>query len=1033
MPKYVLSFVTSIVIVHTAMAADLRRFEDAALHAVQFVDKAEGWAVGDEGVVWHTIDSGTTWERQSTGVRASLRSVHFLNPFTGWVAGREELSQGKSVGVLLFTDDGGLHWRQCGRNTLPGLNHVRFIDGKTGYVAGDGTDAFPSGVFQTVDGGQSWQLVPGPRSPGWLAAEFSDAKHGALVGAWSRLATLQDGAIGAADVDTLGGRSLRGLQLDGRRAVAVGQGGVVLQSDTGGARWGYANLKLPQEVLANWDFHSVHCRGDQIWIAGRPGSALLHSADWGRNWRIVVTGQPLPLNSIHFADLQRGWAVGEFGAILATEDGGKTWKTQRRGGLRAAVLFVHAGPEGIPLDTVAHVGGEEGYLAAALRVNAPDPASAQAVRARDAARWAAAMCKAGGAAGEMLWQFPLPLHRGLSEKRDLLKAWDSAHADRAAEQYLRQLVLSLRIWRPAVVITDHPTASATPAAALVGEALKEAVSRAADPAIFAEQIQSLGLEPWQVQKLYGCWEKQVDAHVTVDTNEVGPRLEASPRDFAAPAAALLAESSTGPLPLPGWRHYRLLAGHMEGAEGHRNLMEGVALAPGGTSRRELAAVKDPPPEVLKASRAQRNLMALAETPLDDKTDSGKLLAQLGPTLAQMPDDQASAAAVAVASHFARIGQWTLAREAFLFMVDRYPAHPRAADAYQWLIRYNSSSEARRRYELGQFLIVANLQYQSAANPEIALTNALITTKGNSSVGLQQAALSTLSQSTETRQWHQGCLQIGKRLQAFGPAYAADPALHFCLNAARRNLGEFEPAREWYAQFRNQQPDGAWKTAAAAEMWLANRAGPPPKPVIFCRPAAERPKLDGNFDDACWEGLQPLVLKNAVGDTTKEYVTEARLAYDKEYLYLALRCTHPEGRAAEQVKVRQRDADLRAYDRVSLLLDLDRDYATYFHLQVDQRGCVCEDCWGDKTWNPRWFVAAKSDATSWCIEAAIPMTELTGDTVTVGKAWACNVVRVLPGRGVQAMSLPADVQPRPEGLGLLLFGAEPTIRNPKGGQ
>jgi hypothetical protein len=39
---------------------------------------------------------------------------------------------------------------------------------------------------------------------------------------------------------------------------------------------------------------------------------------------------------------------------------------------------------------------------------------------------------------------------------------------------------------------------------------------------------------------------------------------------------------------------------------------------------------------------------------------------------------------------------------------------------------------------------------------------------------------------------------------------------------------------------------------------------------------------------------------------------------------------------------------------------------------------------------------------------------------VGTAWACNVVRVLPGRGVQALAQPADVEPLPEGMGLLLF-------------
>src|SRR5262249_8783794 len=96
-----------------AWAGDLRNFADAPLYAVQFVDTNEGWAVGDEGVVWHTIDGGRTWERQPTGVRTSLRSLHFLNPYTGWIAGREELPHGGSGGVVLFTRDGGLKWQRA--------------------------------------------------------------------------------------------------------------------------------------------------------------------------------------------------------------------------------------------------------------------------------------------------------------------------------------------------------------------------------------------------------------------------------------------------------------------------------------------------------------------------------------------------------------------------------------------------------------------------------------------------------------------------------------------------------------------------------------------------------------------------------------------------------------------------------------------------------------------------------------------------------------------------------------------------------
>ena len=68
-------------------------FDDAGIHAVQFIDQSEGWAVGDDGVIWHSIDGGKTWERQKTGTRASLRGVHFQTPYTGWAVGRIETAE----------------------------------------------------------------------------------------------------------------------------------------------------------------------------------------------------------------------------------------------------------------------------------------------------------------------------------------------------------------------------------------------------------------------------------------------------------------------------------------------------------------------------------------------------------------------------------------------------------------------------------------------------------------------------------------------------------------------------------------------------------------------------------------------------------------------------------------------------------------------------------------------------------------------------------------------------------------------------
>jgi photosystem II stability/assembly factor-like uncharacterized protein len=1029
--------------------AELRNFEDAALHAVQFWDNREGWAVGDEGVIWHTIDGGKHWERQPSGVRASLRSLHFLDPYTGWVVGREELPNGAgSTGVVLYTKDGGLTWQRVMLNMLPGLNRVRFVGAdagyKIGYLVGDGNDAHPSGVFVTTDCGRSWQPVPGERSASWLAAAFGDNGEGALAGAWNRLATVRKDRVFQVNMDTLGGRSLCDLQLRGDDGLAVGQGGLILRSERSrGSSWNYVTkLSLPDEVRRAWDFHAVHGVGSHYWVVGRPGSAALHSADRGQSWQVVRTGQPLPLNGISFTDEEHGWAVGEFGTILATADGGQTWRVQHRGGQMAAVLLLHARAGGIPLDTVAQLGGQEGYLCAALRVTASDLTTAALRRSAEGARFAAAVRQAGGAAAEMLWAFPLSSHLLRSPRTDLLRAWDTLHGDQAADQLLRQLVLTLRMWRPAVVITDDSGEKSGSFAcdALLAEAVKAAFERAGDAHTFPEQISGLGLEPWQAAKVYSVG-RGGRGGVTLDLTAIAPRLQATLREFATGPAALL---NGGEIQLPDQRELHLLAAHVKDAEGHRDLMQGVDLAPGGLARRTLEDSGEMPAELLKAIRQRSTLKALSETPPSSLNDPNRLLGQMGPMLADMPDDMAATAAFAIANQYVRMGQWALAREAFLLLVDRYPTHPLAMDGYRWLIRHNSSSEARHRHELGQFLVVEQVQHGMPVKEGLKLGKP--GEKDADKPGIKLPAWSKdmrqapdipemkaqgegqvylFAKKEQIRQWYQSSLDLEPRLAAFGPFLTSDPAVQFCVQAARRNLGDFQTAHKWYKQFAARQPDGPWRSAALAELWLTNRSGPPPRPVLTCRSTDTRPLLDGKLNETCWQ-TAPAKLQNAAGDTLKEFPTEVRLSYDRQFLYLALRCEHPADRYVAPLRPRTRDADLRGHDRVSILLDLDRDYCTCFHLQIDQRGCVCEDCWGDKSWDPRWFVAVHSEPTCWVIEAAIPLVALTADSITSGKAWACNVIRVVPGRGVQAWSLPAEVPEetlRPEGMGLLLFSQD----------
>ncbi|MSR55408.1 MAG: hypothetical protein EXS09_19300 [Gemmataceae bacterium] len=1056
---------------------ELAQFGDAALRTIQFVDENEGWAAGDDGVIWHTINKGKTWERQASGTRASLRSMHFLTPYSGWIVGRTELSGGGSSGVVLATSDGGLTWPNVSTNAVPGLNLVKFFGERNGIAAGDGNEVFPGGMFTTLDGGRNWKPVPGTRTPSWLTGDFSDPDTGVLAGTWNRLAPVRDGAMGMADVDSLAGRNVKGLKLNGDRAVAVGQGGLIMVSqNTAGVRWGFPDLKLPQNLRASIDFHGVAVHGSHVWAVGRPGSIVFHSADHGLTWEVLKTGQAMPLHAVFFLDENRGWATGELGTILATTDGGKTWTVQRQGGMRAAMMFVHADAKRVPLDTVAALGGEEGYLAVALGVTCPDPATLARRYDSDAERIAAAMKAAdpqrvtdterlnlamrqtGGAAGEVLWQFPMAGFQDGADVQAILDTWERRHGEKAAVTMLRQMVLALRIWKPDVIVTDPPTDESSRA---VFEVLRKAFEVAADPDVFPEQIKTLGLHEWAGRKLLVTLSKKDPAALQVDVTSQLSRLGDSASGYASQAFRLWDEARE----VPG---YRLAATRLKDAEGQTKIFEGVPLAPGGAARRELPALAEedePKRAALKiAHEKKRNVQAVVAGRVGGIANADQALSAIGEAVKDLPALDAGQAMFTAASTYAKAGQWALAREAYILMLNKYPGHPLGIEAARWLVRFHSSSEARHRAELGQFVELSSLSFdlKDRPDPRRVIPKAKIKDQfPKETEVIQTTQRETLPAMVSARKWYEGALDLEGRLEAHGSLYARDLPTNLCLAAARRQLGRAEESQRWLLKYITETtvPLGSpptargsdpWRDCVLLESWLLNRAGSPtpPKPVGACRRTTQKPYLDGKLDDACWQDAIPMPLSTTAGELGQEFGckeaiermakempgkpnanviapaladgTRVAFSFDDEHLYIAVVCKHPAGMKKDKAEGRTHDMDLRAFDRVSLMIDLDRDYQTYYQLQIDQRGALAEDCWGDKTWNPKWFVAIHAEETGWTAEVAIPLKELTGDVVVPGKLWAVNVVRTVPGKGIQAWSGPAGVTPRPEGMGVMTF-------------
>jgi len=69
------------------------------------------------------------------------------------------------------------------------------------------------------------------------------------------------------------------------------------------------------------------------WAVGERGT-ILHTEDGGMSWKTQASGSSVLLSSVAFAAPQSGSAAGDDGTMLHTEDGGQTWKAQTKGSRR---------------------------------------------------------------------------------------------------------------------------------------------------------------------------------------------------------------------------------------------------------------------------------------------------------------------------------------------------------------------------------------------------------------------------------------------------------------------------------------------------------------------------------------------------------------------------------------------------------------------------------------------------------------------------------------------------------------------------
>ncbi|MCB1615289.1 MAG: hypothetical protein KDI30_04680, partial [Pseudomonadales bacterium] len=276
------------------------------MNAVFFASEKEGWAVGYDGLILHSLDAGETWAIQLDGLAFSkLRASYKKMDLNTEISRLSKKVENLESAIGRASDDGedveelemdledaqvaledaefelDLMQRMYERNgnTANPLMDVYFVDGKQGYAVG----AFNT-FLVTEDGGKNWSA----------SGEILDNPEGMHLNAI------------AGSGDTL---------------VIAGEAGLLLRSTDRGASW--EQIESPDYG----SFFGLYLAEDTslLQVVGLRG-AMFQSEDLGDSWEKIPEGLHKNMNAIYHGRGDLVLAAGNDGAWFRSLDGGQSFE-----------------------------------------------------------------------------------------------------------------------------------------------------------------------------------------------------------------------------------------------------------------------------------------------------------------------------------------------------------------------------------------------------------------------------------------------------------------------------------------------------------------------------------------------------------------------------------------------------------------------------------------------------------------------------------------------------------------------------------
>ena len=284
---------------------------------------AIGWVVTlDSMLILHTTDGGANWQEQTNPATRKFFDVTCVDTMHAWTCG--------ILGEIMCTTNGGQGWAVQAGNLAKYATRIEFYDVNFGWVScGDGT------IGRTTNGGGYWEQVftTFPNLPEFYGVSFTSPTDVWMVAGWpDTLETGQGWIVHSVDGGTIWDSVFQCSDysdylnvrfLDAQTGIVVGgddqtYNPIILKTTDGGVSWN----SIPAPANAYY-LRAVDFIGNNGWAVGRFGS-IIHTSDGGDTWIFQNNPATQTLFDVDFADVQHGLACG-YGIVLYTTDGGQTW------------------------------------------------------------------------------------------------------------------------------------------------------------------------------------------------------------------------------------------------------------------------------------------------------------------------------------------------------------------------------------------------------------------------------------------------------------------------------------------------------------------------------------------------------------------------------------------------------------------------------------------------------------------------------------------------------------------------------------